>query len=188
MYFWLPFQKNSNQTYSDNSQPLILPLTTSLLAKSSSVPKPVSTNFVSRSSFLKNYWKIKNHFGVPAKSPTCRSNAKRKRIVIAVLRRKGMFENSKLQTFHQDVADLESPTDFSERNHPLPENSNESTQVDALSARNKVILPETVQTSLPKLFVLSNIYNNLQCFLIKKMLNQISLNRHNKMIKWHSSL
>ncbi|KAH9686095.1 hypothetical protein KPL70_014223 [Citrus sinensis] len=46
----------------------------------------------------------------------------------------------------------------------------------------------TVQTSLPKLFILSNIYNNLQCFLTKKMLNQISLNRQNKMIKRHSSL
>ena len=83
---------------------------------------------------------------MPAKSLTCRSNAKRKRIVIAVLRRKGMFENSKLQTFHQDVADLESPTDFLERNHPLPENSNESTQVDALSARKKATMPKIVPT------------------------------------------
>ncbi|KAH9698070.1 hypothetical protein KPL71_023867 [Citrus sinensis] len=86
------------------------------------------------------------HSGVPAKSLTCRSNAKRKRIVIAVLRRKGIFEYSKLQTFHKDVADLESPTDFSERNHPFPENSNESTQVDASSARKKVIMLKIVPT------------------------------------------
>ena len=83
---------------------------------------------------------------MPAKSLTYRSNAKRKRIVIAVLRRKGIFENSKLQTFHQDVVNLESPTNFSERNHPLPENSNENPQADVSSARKKAIMPKIVPT------------------------------------------
>ncbi|KAH9698073.1 hypothetical protein KPL71_023868 [Citrus sinensis] len=41
---------------------------------------------------------------------------------------------------------LESPIDFSERNHPLPENSNESTQVDVSSARKKVTMLKIVPT------------------------------------------
>ena len=87
-----------------------------------------------------------------AKSLICRSNVRRKRIVIAVLRRKGIFKNSKLQTFHQNVADLESPTDFSERNRPLPENSNEYPQADVSYASAKVILQKIVPTNGKNLF------------------------------------
>ena len=54
-------------------------------------------------------------------------------------------------------------------------------------AKNTVIFPEIVKTNLPKLLALFNIYNNLQCFLISKMLSSISLNRRNMMIIQHSS-
>jgi len=83
---------------------------------------------------------------VLAKSLICRSNATRKRIAIAVQRKNGIFGNSKLQNFHPNLADPESPTGFSERNHPLPETLNESTQVDALSARKKVTMLKIVPT------------------------------------------
>ena len=82
-----------------------------------------------------------------AKSLICRSNAKRKRIVIAVLKRKGILRNSGIQNFHPDFADPESLTDSSERSYPLPEISKGKNQVDVLSAKEKVIMPRIVPTS-----------------------------------------
>ncbi|GAY61916.1 hypothetical protein CUMW_213700 [Citrus unshiu] len=45
-----------------------------------------------------------------------------------------------------------------------------------LSARNAVTLPEIVPINLPKLFVLSNIFNILLCYLRMRMSNQIFQN------------
>ncbi|KAH9769466.1 hypothetical protein KPL71_012011 [Citrus sinensis] len=75
-----------------------------------------------------------------------KSNATRKRIAIAVQRKNGIFGNSKLQNFHPNLADLESPTGSSERNLPPPENSNESNQADVSSAREKATMPKIVPT------------------------------------------
>ncbi|KAH9734779.1 hypothetical protein KPL71_017501 [Citrus sinensis] len=75
-----------------------------------------------------------------------KSNATRKRIAIAVQRKNGIFGNSKLQNFHPNLADPESPTGSSERNLPPPENSNESNQADVSSAREKAIMPKIVPT------------------------------------------
>ncbi|KAH9769510.1 hypothetical protein KPL71_012030 [Citrus sinensis] len=72
------------------------------------------------------------------------SNATRKRIAIAVQRKNGIFENSKLQNFHPNLADPESATGSSERNLPPPENSNESNQADVSSTREKATMPKIV--------------------------------------------
>ncbi|KAH9680087.1 hypothetical protein KPL71_026412 [Citrus sinensis] len=74
------------------------------------------------------------------------SNATRKRIAIAIQRRNGIFRNSKLQNFHPNLADPESPTGSSERNLPPPENSNESNQADVSSAKEKATMPKIVPT------------------------------------------
>ncbi|KAH9780702.1 hypothetical protein KPL71_008177 [Citrus sinensis] len=74
------------------------------------------------------------------------SNATRKRIAIAVKRKNGIFGNSKLQNFHPNLADPESPTGSSERNLPPPENSNESNQADVSSAREKATMPKIAPT------------------------------------------
>ncbi|KAH9752126.1 hypothetical protein KPL71_014577 [Citrus sinensis] len=73
-----------------------------------------------------------------------KSNATRKRIAIAVQRKNGIFGNSKIQNFHPNLADPESPTGSSERNLPPPENSNESNQADVSSAREKATMPKIV--------------------------------------------
>ncbi|KAH9716861.1 hypothetical protein KPL71_021602 [Citrus sinensis] len=83
---------------------------------------------------------------VLAKSLICRSNATRKRIAIAVQRKKGIFGNSKLQNLHPDLVDPESPTGSSERNLPPLENSNESNQADVSSAREKATMPKIAPT------------------------------------------
>ncbi|KAH9649380.1 hypothetical protein KPL70_025958 [Citrus sinensis] len=80
------------------------------------------------------------------------SNAKRKRIVIAVLKRKGILRNSEIQNFHPDIVDPESLTDSSERSHPLPEISKGKNHADVLSAKEKVIMPKIVPTSEKNLF------------------------------------
>ena len=87
-----------------------------------------------------------------AKSLICRSNVRRKRIVIAVLRRKGIFRISKIQNFHPDLADPESLTDSSERSHLLPETLNGKNQADVSSAREKAITPKIVPTNRKNLF------------------------------------
>ena len=51
------------------------------------------------------------------------------------------------------------------------------------SARNAVTLPEIVPINLPKLFVLSNIFNILLCYLRMRMSNQTFQNSQHKMIK-----
>ena len=87
-----------------------------------------------------------------AKSLICRSNAKRKRIMIAVLKRKGILRNSEIQNFHPDLVDPESLTDSSERSHLLPETLNGENQADVSSARRKAIMPKTIPTNGKNLF------------------------------------
>ena len=87
-----------------------------------------------------------------AKSLICRSNVRRKRIVIAVLERKGILENSKIQNFHLGLADPESLTDSSGKSPLLLETLNRENQAGVLSAREKVILPKIVPTSSKNLF------------------------------------
>ena len=91
---------------------------------------------------------------MPAKSLICKSNANRRRIVIAVPKRKGIFESSDLQNFHPDPADPENLTDSSESGLLLPKTPNEENPADVLSAGKKVILPKIVPTKETSPFVL----------------------------------
>ncbi|KAH9734722.1 hypothetical protein KPL71_017475 [Citrus sinensis] len=100
--------------------------------------------------FFKELLKDKEPFRSACKSLTCRSNASRRRIVIAVLKRKGILRNSKIQNFHPNLVDPE--IDSSERSHLLPKTLNEENQADVSFARRKVILPKTVPTNEKNLF------------------------------------
>ena len=87
-----------------------------------------------------------------AKSLICRSNVRRKKIVIAVLRRKGILGNSKIQTIHPNLADPESLTDSSGKSPLLLETLSGENQADVSSAREKVILQKIVPTNEKNLF------------------------------------
>ena len=104
-----------------------------------------------------------------AKSLTCKSNVRRKRIVIAVLRRKDILEKSKIQNFHPDLADPESLTDSSERSHLLLETLNGENQADVSSAREKAITPKIVPTKGKNLFGWLSIFKPLQTTLPRRM-------------------
>jgi len=146
MFFWPRFPMSSNQTYKGNSQPLNSALTISLLAKSSSLLKLVLTNSTSRNNFSKNYWRIKNPSGVPAKSPICISNATRKKDCDCSPKKKRHFQKFRTSGFPSKHSRSRRPYRFFKKRSSSSVNSHGENQADVSYVRKKAIMPKIVPT------------------------------------------
>ena len=106
----------------------------------------------------------KNPLPQPVKSPILRSNAKMTKSALVQQKRRSTSTNPLPKN-------QESLIDTSER-RILP-NSERRNTITVLFARSTNILPVIAQISEQKLFVSSNTYNNLPCFLTAKMLSTV---------------
>ena len=82
-----------------------------------------------------------------AKSLTYRSNARKKKIVIAAPKRRSISKNSKIQTCFLDQNPGENHIGFSEKDLVLSENRKGKSQADASFARRKAIMLKIAQQS-----------------------------------------
>ncbi|KAH9752189.1 hypothetical protein KPL71_014605 [Citrus sinensis] len=94
--------------------------------------------------FFKELLKDKEPFRSACKKPYLQIKCHKKKDCDCGSKKKRHFWKFKIQNFHPNLADPESPTGSSERNLPPPENSNESNQADVSSAREKATMPKIV--------------------------------------------
>ncbi|KAH9780662.1 hypothetical protein KPL71_008163 [Citrus sinensis] len=94
--------------------------------------------------FFKELLKDKEPFRSACKKPYLQIKCHKKKDCDCSSKKKRHFWKSKLQNFHPNLADPGSPTGYSERNLPPPENSNESNQADVSSAREKATMLKIV--------------------------------------------
>ena len=80
------------------------------------------------------------------KSLICRSNARKRKIVIAAPKRRSISENSKIQTCSLDQNPGENHTGFSGKDLVLSETRKGKSQADASFARRKVIMLKIAPT------------------------------------------
>ena len=112
--------------------------------------------------------KTDNLLPEPVKNYILKSSAKMTKNALVQPRRKAISKST--------------PTDLLRKAKNLTYTSRGKIHPPSLEKRSITIV---VQTSLSKLFALFNIYNNLPCVLIRKILSLISLNRQNMMIIIH---
>ena len=119
-----------------------------------------------------------------AKSLTYRSNARKRKIVIAALKRRSIFENSKIQIRLLDQNPGENHTGFSGKDLVLSENRKGESQADASFAKRKAIMLRIAPTKKKKQSDFLNIYRPPLIILLTKMkLSSTSQNKRSLLMK-----
>ena len=113
-----------------------------------------------------------------AKSLTYRSNARKRKIVIAAPKGRSISENSKIQIPFLDQNPGENHTGFSGKDLVLSENRKGKSQADASFARRKVIMLKIAPTKKTKQSDFLSIYRPLLIILLTMM--KLSLTSQNK--------
>ena len=107
--------------------------------------------------------------GVHAKSLTYRSNARKRKIVIASPKKRSISENSKIQTCFLDQNQGENHTGFSRKDLVLSENRKGKSQADASFARRKAMILKIALTKKIKPSDFLSIYKPPLIILLTKL-------------------
>ena len=112
-----------------------------------------------------------------AKSLICKSNARKRKTVIAAPKRRSISESSKTQTCFLDQNPGTNLTDFSGKDLVLSETRKRKDQADASFARKKAIILKIAPTKKTKPSDFLSIYRRPLIILLKMKLSSISHNR-----------